>query len=127
MNDDESGTGFQVRDRRSRHDEAVSTPPPREAKTHSTASEGATVQSERNLIGLFMMLASAAASAIEGVTDPGSGQRRQDLQHAAEFVETLILLRQKTEGRRTSEESKALDDLIYELQCRYVQATRLPG
>jgi len=127
MNEGQSDPGFQVRDRRSRPDDAVSPPPPREVQSRSTTPEGATAHGERNLIGLFMMLASAAAAAIEGVADPGTGERRRDLHHATEFVDTLTLLREKTDGRRTSEESKVLDDVIYELQRRYVQATRLPG
>jgi Domain of unknown function (DUF1844) len=127
MSEEQSDLGFQVRDRRSRPDEATSPPPPRETKAQPTRSGGATAQGERNLIGLFVMLASAAAAAIEGVTDEASGDVRRDLQHASEFVDMLILLREKTDGRRTSEESKVLDDVIYELQCRYVDATRRPG
>jgi hypothetical protein len=69
------------------------------------------------------MLASFAAAALEGVPDPGTGRVEQDPQQAAEIVDLLMLLREKTEGRRSPEESQTLDALIYDLQVRYVRAT----
>jgi hypothetical protein len=74
-------------------------------------------------MGLFMMLASFAVAALEGVPDPTTGQTERDPQQAAELVDTLILLREKTEGHRTAEETQMLEGLIYDLQLRYVRAT----
>ena len=39
----------------------------------------------------------------------------------------LTLLREKTEGNRSTEETQVLDDLIYDLQLRYVNAAKSPG
>ena len=52
-----------------------------------------------------------------------AGQLVRDPQQAAELIDTLMLLREKTEGHRTAEESQALDELIYDLHLRYVNAT----
>lgn len=81
---------------------------------------------ERSLVGLFMMLASLAAAALEGVPDPVTGQVQPDPGQAAEIIDVLVLLRERTEGRRTAEETQALDEVIYELQLRYVRATTRP-
>ena len=121
MPEREPDPGFHVRDRRGRAEEPVSSPGPTAAKAPPTS------EAESNLVGLFMMLASAAAAALEGMPDPGSGQPTRDLRQAAELVDVLVLLREKTEGRRTPEESKVLDEVIYGLQLRYVEATRRPG
>jgi hypothetical protein len=78
---------------------------------------------ERSLVGLFAMLASLAAAALEGIPDPATGHARRDPGQAAEIIDLLLLLREKTEGRRTLEESQALDEILYELQLGYVRAT----
>jgi uncharacterized protein DUF1844 len=82
---------------------------------------------ERNLSGLFVMLASSAAMAMGEAPDPVTGQVQRDLPQAAELIDLLALLREKTEGNRTAEETQILDEILYDLQLRYVAATRRPG
>jgi len=38
-----------------------------------------------------------------------------------------VVVRDKTEGHRSAEETRALDDLIYDLQLRYVKAVKSPA
>jgi hypothetical protein len=47
-----------------------------------------------------------------------------DLPQAADAIDLLILLREKTEGNRSPDESRILDEVLYDLQLRYVQATK---
>jgi hypothetical protein len=82
---------------------------------------------ERDLTPLFMMLGSSAAIAMGDAPDPVTGQRHYDLVHAAEAIDLLVLLREKTEGHRSMEETQILEGLIYDLQLRYVEATRRAG
>lgn len=147
MSEQPSDLGFQVRDRRHRSSETASAEAPREptgagpgAPTSGPAAgaqRGATAAEPRaepapgarpapTLMTLFGLLASLAVTALDGVPDPATGQRRRDLQQAAEFIDLLIVLRDKTEGHRTPEESEALTSLLYDLQMRYVRATS-PG
>ena len=58
---------------------------------------------------------------------PATGQVRVDPAMAAESIDLLLLLREKTEGNRTPEETQLLDELIYDLQLRYVAATQRRG
>ena len=74
-----------------------------------------------------MMLGSSGMMSL-GEADPTTGQRGQrDLPMAAEVIDVLALLREKTEGRRSAEETQVLDELLYDLQLRYVNATKRPG
>jgi hypothetical protein len=82
---------------------------------------------EPSLVGLFVMLGSSAVVALGEAEDPLSGQRHVDLDQAAEAIDLLILLRRKTEGHRSPEETQVLEELIYDLQIRYVNATRRSG
>ena len=56
--------------------------------------------------------------------DPMTGQVHRDLDQAADLIDLLILLREKTEGNRSAEETQILDEILYDLQLRYVSATK---
>jgi len=71
------------------------------------------------------MLASQALIALGDAPDPVTGQRQ--LAHASDVIDLLSLLRDKTDGHRSAEETRTLDDLIYDLQLRYVKAAKSPA
>jgi len=131
MAQDDSDPGFRVRDRRRRPEEERSSPieerrEPIVGRPAPAAppTGGLSGPQERSLIGLFMMLGSLALAGLEGVQDPSTGQTHHDPSQAAEVIDILMLLREKTEGHRTAEESRVLEELIYDLQVRYVRASR---
>jgi hypothetical protein len=135
MPEPESDQGFHVRDRRrgGAESEPEAAPsiiqgpstarPPQPPAPGRSVSEVTPGTDERSLVGLFAMLASLAAAALEGMPDPATGQVQRDPAQAAEIIDLLLLLRERTEGRRTLEESQALDEILYELQLGYVRAT----
>ena len=143
----DSEEGFRVTDRRRQADEDDRMAPPAPPRSPEPAApskvESARVvdpsrpasppepepmspegPGERSLAGLFVMLASSAAMAMGEAPDPMTGQVHRDLGQAAEIVDLLILLREKTEGNRTPEETQILDEILYDLQLRYVAATK---
>jgi len=75
-----------------------------------------------DLNALFLMLASSALVHL-GVA-PGAGGSQRDLPQARLCIELLRLLQDKTEGHRTAEESQLLDEILYDLQLRFVEAAR---
>jgi hypothetical protein len=127
MAEQDAEPGFQVRDRRGRTEDAPSQhrSPPADRRQEPRATEPGRAKpaGPANLIGLFMMLASLAMAALEGLPEAGAAAPRPDPVEASRFIDVLVLLRQKTEGRLTAEESEALDGLIYDLQLHYVRAT----
>jgi hypothetical protein len=76
-----------------------------------------------DLRGLFVMFASSALVNLGESTEPGSGERRVDLEQAREAIDMLRLLRDKTRGNLSAEESRLLEDVLYDLQMRFVRAT----
>ena len=130
------GDEFKVTDRRRRDSEEeptavplVDTPtrsdapvaPPSEPAPAAPVSPSDT---ERSLEGLFMMLGSSAMVALGSAPDPVSGEVRRDPAIAADAIDLLVLLREKTEGNLSPAESQLLGELIYDLQIRYVAAMR---
>ena len=71
-----------------------------------------------------MMLATEAVIALGDAPDPATGQQQGELPHASAIIDLLTLLRDKTEGHRSAEETRTLDQLIYDLQIRYVEAVK---
>ena len=121
---------FKVTDRR-RRDEAGEAPPAPAPKVPSAATEAAPPRSKAggpeggsDLQGLFIMLASSALVNLGEAADPEAGERRVDLDQAKEAIDLLLLLRSKTEGNRTEQESHLLDEMLYDLQLRFVRAAK---
>ena len=73
--------------------------------------------------GFILSLATTAAVHFGDIADPNTGERQQpDLTAAHQMIELIALLQDKTRGNLTPEESKLVDDLLYELRLRFVQA-----
>lgn len=73
--------------------------------------------------GFIISLATTAAVHFGDVADPSTGERHQpDLTAAHQMIDLIALLQDKTKGNLTPEESKLVEDLLYELRMRYVQA-----
>jgi uncharacterized protein DUF1844 len=130
---------FKVTDRRRREDAAPEVPPvpsqaepsvrpPAEPATSRVppSLEG-TSQGVPDLQGLFIMLASSALLNLGEAADPATGQRVFDLEQAREAIDLLVLLRAKTEGNRSEQESRLLEEILYDLQLRFVGAAQGGG
>jgi len=79
--------------------------------------------SDLTFSGFVLSLATTAAVHFGDLADPSTGQRGEpDLDAAARVIELLNMLQQKTKGNLIDEEARLVDDLLYELRLRYVQA-----
>jgi len=56
--------------------------------------------------------------------NPMTGETEKDLGLAKRMIDTLEMLREKTEGNRTDEETKALMGWLFELRMRYVEVSK---
>jgi hypothetical protein len=70
-----------------------------------------------------LSLASTAAIHFGDFPDPVSGQLSEpNLDGAAQMIEILALVEQKTRGNLTAEERQFLEQVLYELRLRFVEA-----
>jgi hypothetical protein len=85
---------------------------------------GCFVEQSRISFGSFIIsLASTAALHFGDIPDPQTGERHEpDLVAAHQMIDLISLLQEKTKGNLTPDEAKLVDDLLYELRMRYVQA-----
>ena len=124
---------FKVTDRRRRDEsgEAPVAPTPPAAPASCAPSAGPASPGQApsapagpDLQGLFVMLASSALMNLGEAADPETGERVLDLGQAKEAIDLLALLRLKTEGNRTEQESHLLEEMLYDLQLRFVRAAK---
>ena len=123
MSADES---FKVTDRRGRSEEPpprTPTPPSEPPAPGGSRSSAAPAQ----LSALLVMLANSALVSLGVAAEPGRDEPRVDLDGARSVIDILLMLRDKTQGNRTEQESRLLEEIVYDLQMRFVQATRAGG
>jgi uncharacterized protein DUF1844 len=71
----------------------------------------------------LLWLATLAAVQFGDLPDPATGQPVEpNLAAAGNVIELIAMLQEKTAGNLTPTEAKLLDDLLYELRMRFVQA-----
>jgi hypothetical protein len=74
-----------------------------------------------------MSLATTAAVHFGDIADPVSGQSQPNLPAAAQMIDILAMLEQKTRGNLTPDESQLVSNLLYELRMRYIEAGKAPS
>jgi hypothetical protein len=75
----------------------------------------------------ILSLGTTAAVHFGDLPDPATGQRGEtDLIAASQMIELLALLQEKTRGNLDPAEAKLLEDLLYDLRMRFVQAQQQP-
>lgn len=73
--------------------------------------------------GFILSLATTAAVHFGDIADPSTGTKvTPNLEAAAQMIELIAMLQEKTKGNLIEPEARLVDDLLYELRVRYVQA-----
>jgi hypothetical protein len=75
----------------------------------------------------ILSLGTTAAVHFGDLADPVTGEQGEpDLIAASQMIDLLALLQAKTQGNLDPAEAKLLDDLLYDLRMRFVQAQQQP-
>jgi hypothetical protein len=78
-----------------------------------------------NFPAFVLSLAHTAAVHFGDAPDPVTGRPAEaNLQAAQQMIDILSLLEQKTRGNLTAEERQLLEQILYELRMRYLEAVR---
>ena len=91
---------------------------------HSASGEAESATAV-TFVGFVLSLAHTAAFHFGDVADPVTGnQGTANLPAAQQIIDILALIEQKTRGNLTAEERQLLEQILYELRLRYVEAGR---
>ena len=69
-------------------------------------------------------LATTALLHLGEMPDPDSDEARENLPLAAQTIDLLTMLRQKTQGNLTEAEDQLFERLLYDLRVRYVNKSQ---
>ena len=76
-------------------------------------------------IGFVLSLAHTAAVHFGDIPDPMTGQPAPaNVPAAGQIIEILAVLEEKTRGNLSAEERQFLDQILYELRMRFVEAQK---
>ncbi len=126
----EEEKGFIIKDRRSFDDkgdlkekdsteekvkeEPKEAPPTKEAETPPLP--------EVNFSSLILSLSSTAFLHFGEIPDPGTGEKKKDLALAKHAIDTIAMLKEKTEGNLAEEEKQFIENILTDLRWHFVKA-----
>ncbi len=135
---EEEHKGFKVRDRRRIAEDGelrsdpeaeaekapaapVSAPRPERSAPAPERSSGAR---SVDFSALVLSVATNAAMSLSGQTDDDRIPAKVDLKGAAQHIDVLALLEEKTRGNLTEEETALLTDVLRDLRLSYIQVAQ---
>ena len=127
MADDEvEGEGFVIKDKRSSQLSEEDTAA--QDKEADAAQEAAPQKEETpfqiDFATFIMSLSQSAFYQLGEVPDPLTGKTEMNLPAVHQTIDMLIMLKEKTKGNLTPEEAKLIEQMIYELQMKYVAKSK---
>jgi hypothetical protein len=76
-----------------------------------------------NFSDFLIWIATMAAVQFGDLPDPATGKPVEpNVRAAGQLVDVIAMLQEKTAGNLTPHEAKLIDDLLYELRMRFVEA-----
>ena len=124
------GEGFVIKDKRSSQiseDDAsfLDDQKAKDPQEQKTLDDGEQTESFQVDFSTFIMsLTSSAFYHLGDMPDPTTGKKEVNLPAVQQTIDMLIMLREKTKGNLKEDENKLLEQLIYELQVKYVDKTK---
>jgi len=119
------GEGFIIKDKRSSQiseDDATNIDTLEEQKNSSDDKEPESFQVD--FTTFIMSLSSSAFYHLGDMPDPTTGKKELNLPAVQQTIDMLNMLKGKTKGNLNEDESKLLEQLIYELQVKYVAKSK---
>lgn len=125
--DNEQEKGFVIRDKRFSAKQ--------ETKEESQVKEGGKIEEppkegtkeeiplpEIIFINLIFSLSTSALIQLGEIQDPVTKQSAKNLPLAKQTIDLIGMLKEKTKGNLNTDEEKVLDNILYDLRMRYVNA-----
>ena len=89
--------------------------------------EGRFIPPEADFSFFITTLSLQASIALGNVLNPATNKKEEDLSQARFLIDTLSMIKEKTKGNLTSEESGLLENLLYELRMQFINKSKSEG
>ena len=139
MADEEgSGKGFTVQDRRrfapetgearddapESHEKAQTQPEQGQSATAKEAGGPREPLPEINFSTFVISLSTQALMHLGEIPDPLSGNVSKDISVAKQMIDIIGMLREKTKGNLNGGEDKLMEEILFDLRMKYVEAVK---
>jgi len=131
---EEEEKGFVIKDRRSLNEkgelkdketegEKKKAEPEKDASKDASSEEPLPLP-EVNFVSFIYSLSSTALFHLGEAADPRTGEKKTDLPLAKHVIDTISMLKEKTEGNLTEEEKKFTETVLSDMRWRYIDAAK---
>lgn len=129
MGKDQEESEFIIQDKRSSQqsedeikasEESSQTEKPNEDAGQDAPQQKSSEQFEINFSTFVLSLTSSAFYNLGDIPDPTTGQIQENLPAVKQTIDILAMLKEKTQNNLNVEETKLIEQLIYELQMKYL-------
>ncbi len=121
---DVEGPGFTIKDKRASKQSEEEAKAADESKKKDEAPreepQAPPPDFELNFSTFVLSLTSSAFYHLGDIPDPVTGKKEENLPAVKQTIDILIMLKEKTKNNLDAEEAKLMEQLIYELQMKYV-------
>lgn len=93
-------------------------------KTIKEEKQDRTPLPEINLATFILSLSGSAMFHIGEIPNPETGKTEKNLPLAKQSIDIIEMLKEKTKGNLDSDEEKLLDNILYDLRLKYVDASK---
>jgi len=129
---DQDENGFVIKDRRSFDEKGDPKQDSKDEEVRERPEEGLPKDNagtppplpEVNFTSLIFSLSSSALMHTGEIADPQTGEKKKDLLLAKHAIDTISMLKEKTEGNLSEEEQKFIESVLMDLKWRYVKAVK---
>ena len=125
--EDLEGEGFVIKDKRSSQlseEDTVAQDKQADAASAEPPPQQEQAPFQIDFATFVMSLSQSAFYQLGEVPDPITGQKETNLPAVHQTIDMLVMLKEKTKGNLTPEESKLMEQMIYELQMKYVAKSK---
>ena len=125
--DNVEGEGFVIKDKRSSQiseDDAIFLDDQESQDKESSSDREKSEPFQVDFSTFIMSLTSSAFYHLGDMADPTTGKKEVNLPAVQQTIDMLIMLKEKTKGNLKEDEGKLIEQLIYELQVKYVAKSK---
>ncbi len=94
---------------------------PQEAPPDSADEDS---QEGMNFASFLLSLATTGMVHLGEIPEPSTGQTLENLEAARQMIDILGILKEKTEGNLTPEESQLMENMLYEMRMRFLAKSK---
>ncbi len=95
-----------------------------EKEKENLEKEGKAIPSEPDFIFFVTSLSLQASIDLGVVPNPATNKKEENLVQAKFLIDTLGMLKEKTKGNLTPEETNFMENVLYELRMQYIAKTQ---